>query len=262
MRFGISNLVFGQISESARNLILKVSDVCDFAPTAHYGGWDGVPDLLPLEPYVAQPTKISALQSLFFLVHGASLVKDDQSYDILFRHNARLIDLAAKSKIPFLIYGSPGTRAGRLADISERVLYSRVAKIADVAVEKGIKLCFEANSAKFGCEYLTTNAALLEMLSTLSHPGLGLHFDVGQMQEEGIDVVAFVKANRDLLVHLHLSSPDFTCKPEQFELYAEVMACLLETDVDVILEIQKLGTASETQLIDMCQRLAAVSRAC
>jgi sugar phosphate isomerase/epimerase len=261
MRFGISNLIFGQLSDATREAILAVSDVCDFAPTVHYGSWENTPDVLPAHPYLAHSTKICALQSLFFGVQGASLLKDDDSFAKLLGHHERLVALAASAEVSFLIYGSPGTRAGRIEGLSESRIHARICQLADIAAAKRVKLCFEVNSPKFGCEYLTTNAALLELLDVLAHSGLGLHLDVGQMFEEGIDVVSFVKSNLNTLVHLHLSASDFTCDLGLTELYTEVLMLLRETDVNVVLEVQKLGDASEAQLIDMCQRLAAVSAA-
>jgi sugar phosphate isomerase/epimerase len=261
MRFGISNLVFGQLAETTRDAILGYSTICDFAPTVHYGSWENTPDLLPAHPYPTHATKICALQSLFFGVHGVSLLKDEDSFVKLVRHHERLVDLASNAEVRFLIYGSPGTRSGRIASLSDAAIHARIIQLANIAASKGIKLCFEVNSPKFGCEYLTTNAALLELLDVLSHPGLGLHLDVGQMLEEGIDVVPFVKANLNALVHLHLSASDFTCEPDRIPLYSEVLALLRETNVDVVLEIQKLGEASEVQLIDMFQQLAAASAA-
>ncbi len=261
MRFGISNLVFGQVAEATRDAILGVSVICDFAPTVHFGSWENTPDLLPACPYPFNATKICALQSLFFGVQGASLLKDEDSFVKLVRHHARLVDLAASAEVPFLIYGSPGTRAGRIEGLAEADIHARIIQLADIAASKGVKLCFEVNSPKFGCEYLTTNAALLELLDVLAHPGLGLHLDVGQILEEGIDVVPFVKANLNELVHLHLSASDFTCELERTQLYTEVLSVLRDAEVDVVLEIQKLGEASEAQLIDVFQQLAAASAA-
>ena len=261
MRFGISNLVFGQLAEATLDSILGVSSICDFAPTIHYGSWENTPKILPAHPYPAHATKISALQSLLFGVQGASLLKDDYSFAKLVRHFKRLVDLAASAEVPFLIYGSPGSRAGRIEGLTEFGIHSRIVHLADIAAAKGVKLCFEVNSPKFGCQYLTTNADLFGLLDTLAHPGLGLHLDVGQMLEEGIDVIPCVKANLKALVHLHLSSSDFTCEPERIPLYSEVLTVLRETDVDVVLEIQKLGDVSEAQLINVFRELATASRA-
>ena len=260
IRFGISNLVFGQIAEATLEAILAVSAICDFAPTIHYGSWENTPEILPANPYPAHPTQICALQSLFFGIKGASLLNDEDSFAKLVHHYERLVHLAASAETPFLIYGSPGTRSGRIASLSEDGIHARIIQLADIAASNGVKLCFEVNSPKFGCEYLTTNVALLDLLNVLAHPGLGLHLDVGQMLEEGIDVVPFVKSNLDDLVHLHLSASDFTCDPKRISLYVEVLTILRETDVDVVLEIQKLGEASEAQLIDMFQQLVVASK--
>lgn len=260
MRFGISNLIFEQISESSRDAVLSVSEVCDFAPTIHYGAWKNVPNILPSLPYPPYTTKISALQSLFFGIQGASLLKDDDSFAILVCHFERLVKMAVSADIRFLIYGSPGTRSGRFNDLAEKIIHSRISQLADIALSKGLKLCFEVNSPKFGCEYLTTNASLHELLVMLAHPGLGLHLDVGQMLEEGVDVVSFVKMNQNTLAHLHLSTSNFSCEPEKIALYTEVLTVLRELDVDIVLEIQKLGKASELQLIDMCNQLSTLCK--
>lgn len=260
MRFGVSNLVFNEISAGARNAILNASVICDFAPTMHYGSWECVPDFLPLSPYFAYDTKISALQSMFYGIENASLLKGEGNFSQLIRHYERLVKLAASAKIPFLIYGSPGTRSGRIENLAESDVLTRITQLADIAAFNGVKLCFEVNSPKFGCEFLTTNHALLELLEELAHPGLGLHLDIGQMLEEEIDVIPFLELNLNKLAHLHLSSPDFTFKPNSVLLYEEVLAVVCDAEVDVLLEIQKLGEATEVQLVDAYLQLAALSQ--
>lgn len=260
MRFGISNLVFGRISQATQDAVLEVSEICDFAPTVHYGSWKDTPTCLPQIPYVGKHTQICALQSLYFGVQGASLVKDSSSFEKLLDHHAQLLTLAESARIPYLIFGSPGSRSGRLASTSDLEIHSRIVRLADMAAAKNIKICFEVNSPKFGCEFLSNNEALFELLDDLNHPGLGLHLDVGQIQEEGLDAVYLVNKHKSKLNHLHLSAPDFTCKPEMTPLYIQVIKTLADKNVDIVLEVQTLGESSEIDFIDMCRNLATICR--
>ena len=79
-RFGISNLIFNSISSNTIESILDYSDICDFAPTIHYGDWDKVPNKIPLNPYKNKNTEICALQSLFYGIQDISLLKGEQEF--------------------------------------------------------------------------------------------------------------------------------------------------------------------------------------
>lgn len=258
MRFGISNLLFPSLTEETRVQILKYSEICDFAPTAVYGTWNNVPAVLPEHPYAIEGPVISALQSLFFGVTDASLVKDGPAFEVLMRHFEQLAALAGISGIPFLIFGSPGTRSSRLSAVPDAKVLDRVAILADISATNRVKLCFEVNSPKFGCEYLAQNAALHALMLELHHPGLGLHLDVGQMLEEGLEVVQYLSDSSDDLVHLHLSAPDFTCRIDLLPLYRDIIRQLKTNGcrADVVLEVQRLDTTSELDLVAMCKELS------
>lgn len=258
IRFGISNLIFGSVSQACRDALLDASDICDFAPTVHYGSWDEVPEVIPFKPYEGRETQICALQSLFYGLPDVSLLKDGDSFNALVAHCERLAAWAARSNIPNLIYGSPGTRSGRVAHLSDTAMRLRVEKLAHIVGEHGVRLCFEVNSPKFGCEFLASNAELMGLLAQIDHPGLGLHLDVGQMFEEGLPLLSYIEEHALILSHLHLSAPDFTCDPSMLPLYTQIIHRLksANVEVDVVLEVQQLGRASELQLVAMCEQLA------
>lgn len=260
LRFGISNLVFPHLESSPRDEILGLCSVVDFAPTVHFGSWDNIPSVLDAHPYAAGGPRVVALQSLFFGVAGCSLLQSEEAFSRLEQHFEYLVGLAATAHVPGLIFGSPGTRAGRLPDVTDAMLEDRILRLAALALSRSTTLYFEVNSPKFGCEYLTSNSALFSLLERIPHPGLGLHLDVGQMVEEGLDVCSLLEAHGAALGHIHLSAPDFTCQPAMLPLYLEVIDCLRAQSAraDVILEIQRLGDqASAADLIKMCQQLSA-----
>jgi sugar phosphate isomerase/epimerase len=258
MRFGISNLIFDHISNNTVEAILSHCTVCDFAPTVHYGSWENVPGTLPEAPFLDHETKVSALQSLFYQVPDVSLVRDDKSFQRLKNHFRYVVDLAATNKTPFLIFGSPGVRSKADNSVSHGKILERVCCLADYAFKKDVKLCFEVNSTKFGCDFLTTNQSLFDLLSRLNHQGLALHLDVGQMIEEGLDPLIIVDSYKDQISHMHLSSPDFTFQPDMFQLYASILKQLANRQVDIILEIQSMGCSSESSLIKFCKDLGDV----
>lgn len=258
MRFGISNLIWPHLSATTRRRLQTLCTICDFAPTVHFGGWSAVPPSLPKRPYGDGAMEVGALQSLFFGVAEASLVKGDQEFAVLRAHFQRLVRWASLSDVPYLIYGSPGTRSGSLVDLDGPVLEQRVQQLADDAKAGGVRLCFEVNSLKFGCEFLSSNEGLFSLLDRMQHPGLGLHLDVGQMVEEGLEPIAVVQQHAAALLHLHLSAPDFSCRPEMLPLYRDVVRAVKRCaeDADVVLEVQKLGQATETDLLLLCEALA------
>lgn len=255
MRFGVSNLIFNHISADSLAEILDCCSICDFAPTAHYESWGNAPDILPKYPYQGAKTEISALQSLFYQVFEASIVRDDLSFERLVEHFQCVVDLASSSDIPFVVFGSPGVRSNRDSRISYRQILNRIYSLANYAFDRNVKLCFEVNSPKFGCEFLTTNQSLFDLHNDLDHPGLGLHLDVGQMIEEGLDAVEMANKYKHRICHLHLSSQDFTFEPSMFELYRSILQDLACKDIDIILEIQSLGEFPEGSLVDFVKDL-------
>lgn len=250
MQFGISNLIFNHISNDSVDAILENCSICDFAPTAHYGLWSNMPKYLPKKPFKGHITKICALQSLFHDVPDVSLVKDDESFERLIKHFQIVVDLASSNETPSVIFGSPGVRSNWDINLSYMALLDRINLLAEYAFTKKVKLCFEVNSPKFGCDFLTTNKSLFDLHNDLDHPGLGLHLDVGQMIEEGVNPINTVNALNHRICHLHLSSPDFSFQPNMFDLYRRLLQKLANQDIDIILEIQTLGGLPERQLVD------------
>ncbi len=258
MRFGISNLVLPVLTEVTRNRLCLSAPICDFAPTAFYESWTNVPAVLPSKPYGPSGPTIVALQSLFFRLPDVSLVREESSFTRLLEHFERLTSIAAASGIRILIFGSPATRTGKSAALTARALLDRVFTLADCAAARELTLCFEVNSKRFGCEYLVSTVELLGLLHTAQHSGLGLHLDVGQMLEEGVDVVRLLPTTSRELLHLHLSAPDFTCRPDLLPEYRKIVRALKDngSEADVVLEVQKLGNATEYDLVHMCEALA------
>jgi sugar phosphate isomerase/epimerase len=221
----------------------------------HYGLWANTPKYLPKNPFKGHRTKICALQSLFYKVPDVSLVKDDESFERLRKHFQIVVDLASANGIPCVIFGSPGVRSNRDFNLSYQALLERISFLAEYAFSRNVKLCFEVNSPKFGCEFLTTNQSLFDLHSDLDHPGLGLHLDVGQMIEEGLNPIKMVSTLNQRICHLHLSSPDFTFQPTMFDLYQSLIKKLASQDIDIILEIQTLGGLPECRLVDFFRKL-------
>jgi sugar phosphate isomerase/epimerase len=259
VRFGVSNLVIPLLTEPARREVLAHSTVCDFAPTALYGAWANVPHSIPRRPYGENGPAVCALQSLFFGISDVSLVRDDQFFEKLRSHFQFVAALAARSEIPILIFGSPGTRAQIDPTLPRAGLESRVARLASDAAACRVVVCFEVNAPRFGCEFITTNAELFALHAAIPRAGIGLHLDVGQILDEGLDPLRLLEQCRRDLLHIHLSAPDFSCRPDLMPLYLDVIRGLKADGVsrDVVLEVQKLGAATETDLVTMCEELAA-----
>jgi len=258
LRYGVSNLVFDQVNSDIRSKLITSAQVCDFAPTALYGNWDSMPDMLSSRPYYGASMEVCALQSLFFQMQGASLIQDPQGYEIIEYQVIKLARAAQQSGAKCLIFGAPGTRKHATPRLEMSEIHSRIKSLADICFSAGVLLCFEVNSPKFGCEFLVSNAELFELLSRLNHPGLGLHLDLGQMSEAGDDLTGLLSCTNFQLNHLHLSGPDFTLSPERMPHYLDVIAELkrLGKPVDVILEVQHLSESEGALLISMSEELA------
>lgn len=257
MRFGISNLVWPQLPEEVKTRLLSSCAICDFAPTIHFPDWR-IPDSFSSNHY-GSGLRICALQSLLFNIPDASLVRSDDEFAVVRTHLRYLFGVAQKASIPMLIYGSPGTRSKASVDLLGPQMRQRVRLLAEDAATYQVKLCFEVNSPRYGCEFLCDNEALFALLDDLRHPGLGLHLDVGQLIEEGREPATLVSQRGAELAHIHLSAPDFSLRSELLPLYREVIAAARaeSPSVDVVLEVQKLGDRPASELADLCEVLAA-----
>ena len=261
-RFGISNLIFGKLSDNAINELLSLVEICDFAPTVFYSNWKNLPSKIPTYPYANHKVKISGMQSLFYGINNASLVNSSDEFASLLIHYNNIVLTASRSEIPYLVYGSPGTRKFGQSRASEVEIAERVHKLGDIALENDVILCFEANSKRFGCDFLSSTHDLVSVLQNIDSTGLGLHLDVGQMLDEGLDVIKCLEENLERIIHLHLSTPEFVCDPKMQSFYKDIINVLVKKTsiVDVVLEVQDLGSASEFDLIKLCENLAEYSR--
>jgi hypothetical protein len=261
VRFGFSNLVWNQLPRDTQVSIVHTCEVCDFGPTMHFGGWAKVPEKLPSWPYGTPGPAIAALQSLFFGITSASLVQDERAFEALLNHWKYIVALAARSHVPKLIFGSPGVRSRRHPDADTDVLERRVRELSDVCRQYNVILCFEVNSGRFGCEFLSSMREYHAFFANFSHSALGRHLDLGQLSEEGLDPMEEIDRAGDRLAHLHLSNSKYDFEASDVSLYVKIINHLQRKDAknDVILEVQKIEASA---IPDFVRAIGVLSRAC
>lgn len=79
-----------------------------------------------------------------------------------------------------------------------------LAEAADKAAAHGVRLCIE----HFPGTALPTAAATLDFINKISHPNLGLLFDIGHVQISGEDPVEVINTAGEKLDYVHLDDND------------------------------------------------------
>jgi len=238
MRLGFSNLISNSIDELQLNELYNLSDCIDWAPTITAPKWNL---LTKGETAVFQlPTKISAIQSLFFGIPNIHFMQEREKFIALKSHLQYLIKVSRVYNIKYILWGSPGTRQNASAFFDDGIMFSRLSELLALFENENVELMLEAVSPKFGCEFVNNTVELISLNKKVGSSKFSLHLDTGQMIDEGVDVLSVIESNLDRLKHLHLSEPDFGYSGSYTSLFNEIVSMLKTKNVDVVYEIQTL----------------------
>lgn len=238
MRLGFSNLIANSIDELQLNELYSLSDCIDWAPTITAPKWN----LLTKDGTAAfqLPTKVSAIQSLFFGIPNVHFMQEREGFIALKTHLQYLIKVSRAYNIKYILWGSPGTRQNALASFDDEVMLSRLSELLSLFKNENVEFMVEAVSPKFGCEFVNNSVELISLYKRMNSSKFSLHLDTGQMIDEGLDVLSVIENNLEHLKHLHLSEPDFGYSGSYTSLFNEIVSMLKTKNVDVVYEIQTL----------------------
>lgn len=251
MRFGISNLFEQQMSLLQYSEIISGLDCIDWAPTVSFGEWKNIFENKPIDS-INLKLELSALQSIFFGVNGANLLSSSSEFEILYLHMRKLIELCEYYKVKFILWGAPGTRKyNNSGYFNEKLVATRIESILQLFDNKNVVLLMEAVSSKFGCQFLNQTSDLIRFYNKYKDRNIGLHFDVGQMIDEGVNVLSLINEYKSELVHIHLSSPDYSYNRKYNELFEQIIDLFsFNDDIDIVIEIQNIDNNCLNQLRD------------
>lgn len=125
--------------------------------------------------------KICALQGILFKVENVHLFASDQARTALSDALIRVADVAVALGASSCVFGAPGLRDPGDRPAAEAFELARrfFAPVAEAYAARGVRLCFEANPASYGCRFATSTDEALRLVDAVALPGLALQFDTG-----------------------------------------------------------------------------------
>jgi sugar phosphate isomerase/epimerase len=212
-RLAVSNLAWPpEHDDHALRLLVKygIRNV-EVAPT-RYGAWDdeGVAGRISAAAKV-HGLDVCSLQAVYF--NKDCGVFDDDDGAAFEAHFADVLKLAKSTGARKIVFGSPRNRKlqGKYADEASAmalaaVVFGRIARVAE-GLDAGIVVCFEPNSAKYGCDFVTKASHALDLVRRVNHPQLKINLDTGNARMEDEYVSDIVKGNEGDIGHIQVSMP-------------------------------------------------------
>lgn len=215
MQLGLSSLAWSPVED--RYVAEQASDhgleFVDLTLSKYFGaGWS--PSAAQLDRlrnfWSTYGLPVRALQSLLFGTQGLSVFGDSASRSALVEHLGRVAALGAALGAITLVFGSPRNRdRGALDNLTAEAMAVDVFRRAgDAVAAHGLTLCLEPNPTRYGCNFMTDVATTVRIVHAVSHPAVGLNFDVGSVHANGESPAAALRIAQGTIIHVHLSEPD------------------------------------------------------
>lgn len=109
-----------------------------------------------------------------------------------------------------LVFGSPQNRLkSELSDrAAQAIAVEFFGRLAAAAQREDVVLCIEPNPAAYGCDFVQTTAAALELVKRVDHPHFRLHLDTAIMTMNGEVIEDALESAIGVLAHVHISEPE------------------------------------------------------
>ncbi len=217
MRVAFSSIAWDPADDEAVARVLKEAGVeaVELAPTKLWPDLTAVPASeasTVRSAWEARGLPVVALQSLLYGRPDLRLFADSSQRADLGVHLERVFELAARLGASVLVFGSPrNRRRGQLSGEEATAIAAEFfATMAQRAHARGLALCLEPNPQRYGCDFVTSARAGLELVTAVGHPGFRLHLDAACMTLAGDQVGEAIRsaAAAGVLCHFHVSEPD------------------------------------------------------
>lgn len=211
--FAVSNIAWppDALDEALRLLPRLGFSGVEIAPRNVFGKWDvDANDVGDLRRRIGDAGLVcSSLQGILFDVHGATLFGGDEARARLREHLCKVAQLASILGARSSVFGAPKQRdIGKLTDQQATgIAVDFFSALAPVFEENGTAIAFEANSAHYGCNFVTTTGQAIDLVRAIDRPGIRLQIDTGTILLEGENLDVLREA-APLSVHAHVSEPD------------------------------------------------------
>lgn len=237
MKLSVSNIAWDSHEQEDVFHLLGREQVngIEVAPTKFWPDWAGASPAsarsiaIQLED---QGFAIPALQSILFGKPELQVFAEANVQQALVDHIAFVAELAEGMGAKCLVFGSPRNRnpgdlsAEAAFDIAAEVFH----RIGSACANHGVQLCIEPNPQVYDCHFMSSWKAVLKMVDSIDHPGIGVHLDTACIHLEGDDVVAAIHACRNKISHFHITEPNLSDLSNPQLEHRPIADALRETD--------------------------------
>jgi len=261
MRVAISNIAWdppedeGVAALLARNGI----DAIDVAPSKYFPDPEAATrdEATRVREWWAQRgIELTGMQALLFGSTGLNLFGARQASDAMLARLGVVCRIGGWLGARRLVFGSPKNRdRGGLSDAqaaASAIPFFR--RLGDLAAEEGVVICLEPNPIRYGCNFMTTTAEAAGIVRDVGHDAIRLHLDGGTIAINGEDPAHVVRANADIIGHVHASEPDLVPLGDGGAPHRQIAAALRACLPGAIASIEMVATRTEPHL-------AAIERA-
>jgi sugar phosphate isomerase/epimerase len=209
----ISNIAWPEAEDEAALALAASSGftALELAPAKAFGAWAtmdpagvrGVAACL-----AARGLPVVALQGIVFGIAGAKLFGSREEQAALARHLRFVARIGGACGGVPCVFGAPGLRdPGQRSPTDARTMAAAFfAAVAPAFAAEGASLALEAIPVDYGCRFVTSTAAAIELVREVATPGFGLQIDTGTMLTNAEDPALLARA-APLAVHCHASVP-------------------------------------------------------
>ncbi|MBI3465257.1 MAG: sugar phosphate isomerase/epimerase [Planctomycetes bacterium] len=153
--------------------------------------------------------QIVALQALLFEKPHFRVFGTPQQRQECLEYLYGVIRLAARLGAHVLVFGSPKNRAaGDLPPaVVREIAVTFFRSLGEQAQQNGVVFCIEPNPIAYGCDFVTTVSAGVELVREVDHPGFALHLDAAGMHLNGESLLDSLAIATTHCRHFHVSEP-------------------------------------------------------
>lgn len=236
-------------------------DAIDVAPSKYFpdpGSADPSRIVAVRDWWSVRGIEITGMQALLFGTSGLNIFGSSTARDPMLARLGAVCRIAGLLGARRLVFGSPRNR-DRTGFGDEEVLAQAVAffrTLGTMAADEGVCICIEPNPSRYGCNFLTTTAEAARIVRAVDHAAIRLHLDTGTIAVNGEDPTMAVRANADIIGHVHASEPDLVPLGDGGSPHVEVARALRLALPGTIVSIEMVATKSEPHLQAIGRALA------
>lgn len=268
MRIAISNIAW-DAAEDARVADLLARhrvDAIDVAPSRYFDDPESATASQAAEVrdwWASRGIEITGMQALLFGTTGLNMFGAAAARDRMLERLAAVCRIGARLGARRLVFGSPRNRdragLGDEAVMSQALSFFRA--LGEIAGSEGVCICIEPNPSRYGCNFMTTTAEAAAVVRAVGHAAIRLHLDTGTLAINGEEAADAIRANADIIGHVHASEPDLVPLGDGGAPHADVARTLRAMLPGAVVSIEMVATKSEPHLQAIERALGVARRA-